>query len=131
MSKIIDDLKYASSHEWARVENDGSVTIGITDHAQALLGDIVFIELPEVERTVNASEEAGVVESVKAASDIYSPISGTIIAVNEKLTDAPEQVNSDPYGDGWIFRLQPTDQAELSKLLDAESYAKQVEAEGH
>lgn len=131
MSQIPDQLKYASSHEWARLDSDGYVTVGITDHAQALLGDIVFIELPEPDQEVNAGGEAGVVESVKAASDIYSPISGTIVTINQALSDAPERVNSDPYGEGWLFRVQPSDESELEKLLGAESYAKQVAAEGH
>ncbi|MCF7201222.1 glycine cleavage system protein GcvH [Pseudomonas oligotrophica] len=121
MSNIPSDLRYASSHEWARLEADGSVSVGISDHAQEALGDVVFVELPEVGRSLSAGQEAGVVESVKAASDIYAPVSGEVIAINEALTDAPEQVNGDPYG-SWFFRLQPSDPAELEKLLDAAAY---------
>lgn len=123
MSDFPDDLRYAATHEWVRVEEDGSITVGITDHAQELLGDIVFIELPEEGATVSAQEEVSVVESVKAASDIYAPLSGEIIAVNEDLADSPETVNSDPYGEGWLFRILPSNMAELDELLDAEAYA--------
>ncbi|MBC6906445.1 glycine cleavage system protein GcvH [Saccharophagus sp. K07] len=122
MSEIRSELKYLSSHEWARIEDDGTVTIGITDHAQAALGDVVFVELPEVGTTVNAGQEAGVVESVKAASDIYSPVSGEVIAINERLVDAPETINSSPYDDGWFFKVQPDDLEELEDALDAEAY---------
>ena len=103
MSELRDELKYLPSHEWARVESDGTVTVGITDHAQAALGDVVFVETPEVGSLVSAGEEAGVVESVKAASDIFSPITGEVIAVNEQLEDEPETVNSSPYDDGWFY----------------------------
>ncbi len=130
MSKLPPELKYTRSHEWARLEKDGSVTIGITDHAQELLGDVVFLELPELKKQLSAGAEAGVVESVKAASDIYAPISGTIIATNSALATSPEIINSDPYGEGWIFRVQPTDAAELKNLLTAEAYAE-ITAEGH
>ena len=126
MSDIPSELKYASSHEWARVEDDGSVTIGITDHAQNLLGDVVYVELPELEAEVASSDEIAVVESVKAASDIYAPISGTILAVNENLEERPELVNEDPYGDGWMFRLQPSAIDEMDNLLEAESYGNEV-----
>ncbi len=122
MSQTPSELKYASSHEWARLEEDGTVTVGISDHAQDALGDVVFVELPEVGNTLAAGEEAGVVESVKAASDIYAPIGGEVLAVNEQLEDEPETVNSDPYNDGWIFKLQPTDSSELDALLNAEDY---------
>ena len=122
MSQTPPELKYASSHEWARLEEDGTVTVGISDHAQDALGDVVFVELPEVGNTLAAGEEAGVVESVKAASDIYAPIGGEVLAVNEQLEDEPETVNSDPYNDGWIFKLQPTDSSELDALLNAEDY---------
>lgn len=122
MSNIPADLRYAASHEWARLEADGSVTVGISDHAQEALGDVVYVELPEVGSHLNAGQEAGVVESVKAASDIYAPISGEVIAVNQVLTDSPEQVNSDPYG-SWFFKLQPSNAAELDKLLDAPAYS--------
>lgn len=129
MSKYPDDLKYASSHEWARLEEDGTVTVGITSHAQDLLGDIVFVQLPEVGSTVSARDEISVVESVKAASDIYSPVSGNIIAVNEALEDAPETINASPYGEGWLCRLQPSDESELDELLDADAYSDICEAE--
>ncbi|MDP2379552.1 MAG: glycine cleavage system protein GcvH, partial [Pseudohongiella sp.] len=108
MSDFPDDLKYAATHEWLRLEEDGTVTMGISDHAQELLGDIVFIELPEEGKVVDAKQEISVVESVKAASDIYAPISGEIIAVNEDLVDAPETVNTAPYTDGWICRILPS-----------------------
>jgi glycine cleavage system H protein len=126
MSEIRSELKYLSSHEWARVEDDGTVTIGITDHAQAALGDVVFVELPEVGATVTAGQEAGVVESVKAASDIYSPISGEVIAINERLADAPETINSAPYDEGWFFKVQPDDLEELENALDAEAYQASI-----
>jgi glycine cleavage system H protein len=131
MSEIPNELKYASSHEWARLEEDGSVTVGITDHAQQALGDVVYVEHPEVGQTVSAGSEAGVVESVKAASDIYAPVSGTIAAVNDALEDAPETVNQDPYGDGWFFRIEPDDAGELDDLLDAEAYGDLCEADDH
>lgn len=129
MSNIPEDLKYASSHEWVRVDDEGVATIGISDHAQSALGDIVFVELPELGATVNAKDEVAVVESVKAASDIYSPVSGEIIAVNEALMDAPETVNSVPYDDGWFFKVKISDQAELDELMDAEAYTDHVENE--
>ncbi len=122
MSTIPADLRYAASHEWARLEADGSITVGITDHAQEALGDVVYVELPEVGASLAAGQEAGVVESVKAASDIYAPIGGEVIAVNEALGDNPELVNADPYAN-WFFKLQPSDAAELDKLLDAAGYA--------
>ena len=122
MSEMPSELKYARTHEWARLEDDGTVTVGITDHAQHALGDVVFVELPEVGADITAGSEAGVVESVKAASDIYAPVSGEVIAINEKLVDVPETINGDPYGDGWFFRLRPSDEAELEELLDAEGY---------
>lgn len=125
MSQVLSELRYARSHEWARVEDDGTVTVGISDHAQEALGDVVFVELPEKGAELSAGDEAGVVESVKAASDIYAPISGTVVAVNSALEDAPETVNADPYQDGWFFRLQPEDVTEVeSLLLDAESYQR-------
>lgn len=131
MSDIPTELRYARSHEWARLEEDGTVTVGITDHAQDALGDVVFVELPEVGVPVAAGEEAGVVESVKAASDIYAPVSGTVVAVNDALQESPEKVNEDPYGDGWFFRLQPDDPADLDDLLDAEGYAEVLESDEH
>jgi glycine cleavage system H protein len=122
MSQTPAELKYAGSHEWARLEDDGTVTVGISDHAQEELGDVVFVELPEVGAHLEAGEEAGVVESVKAASDIYAPLSGEVIAVNGALEDAPEQVNTDPYTDGWFFQLKLSDANELKDLLSAEDY---------
>ena len=122
MSNSPSELRYASSHEWARLEDDGTVTVGITDHAQAALGDVVFVELPEVGNTYSAGEEIGVVESVKAASDIYAPIAGEVIAVNEALADSPEVINESPYDDGWFFKLQPSEVGELDNLMDAEAY---------
>ncbi|MGH8380416.1 glycine cleavage system protein GcvH [Pseudomonas sp.] len=121
MSNIPADLRFAESHEWAKLEADGTVTVGISDHAQEALGDVVFVELAEVGKVFAAGDAAGVVESVKAASDIYAPVSGEVIAVNEALADSPESLNSDPYA-SWIFKLQPSDKAELDKLLDAAGY---------
>ncbi|MGE8395860.1 glycine cleavage system protein GcvH [Pseudomonas sp. BIGb0427] len=121
MSNIPADLRFAESHEWARLEADGSVTVGISDHAQEALGDVVFVELAEVGKVFAAGDAAGVVESVKAASDIYAPVSGEVIAVNEALADSPEELNNDPYA-SWIFKLKPSDKAELDKLLDAAGY---------
>lgn len=129
MSQTPNELKYAKSHEWARLEEDGSVTIGITDHAQDALGDVVFVELPEVGATLAASDEAGVVESVKAASDIYAPVSGEVTAINDQLEEAPETVNADPYNDGWFFKLQPSDTTELEALMSAEDYQQQCDEE--
>ncbi len=127
MSNVPGDLKYISSHEWIREEDDGTVTIGITDHAQELLGDIVYVELPDIDSEVALEDEVAVVESVKAASDIFAPLSGTIIEVNEDLVDTPEIVNSSPYDDGWMFKMQPSEPSELDGLLDAESYQNEVE----
>ena len=124
MSNIPAELKYTGSHEWVEVMADGNVRVGITDHAQALLGDMVYVEVPEVGRGVAAKEECAVVESVKAASDVYSPISGEIVEVNEALADAPELINSSAYGDGWIMIIKPTDSAELDALLTADAYAE-------
>ncbi len=121
MSNIPADLRFAESHEWARLEADGTVTVGISDHAQEALGDVVFVELTEVGKVFAAGDAAGVVESVKAASDIYSPVSGEVIAINEDLADAPESLNETPY-QAWIFKLKPSDSAELAKLLDAAGY---------
>ncbi len=129
MSDTPSELKYTSSHEWARVEEDGSVTVGISDHAQQLLGDMVFVELPELETAVNVGAECAVVESVKSASDVYSPVSGEIIAVNTDLGDSPALVNSDPYGDGWLFQVQPNDKTELDDLMDADTYQSQTSDE--
>ena len=126
MSNIPAELRYLSSHEWLRVEDDGTAVVGITDHAQDAMGDLVFVETPELGSTVSASEEAGVVESVKAASDIYAPVSGEIVAINESLEEAPETVNQDPYGDGWMFRIKMSDAAEVEKMLSADDYAEMI-----
>ena len=122
MSQLPAELKYAASHEWARLEGD-VVTVGITDHAQDALGDLVFVELPSVGDVVSAGQEAGVVESVKAASDIYAPVSGEIIAINDALVDAPEIVNTEPYAGGWLYQIKISEAAELDELLSAEEYA--------
>ncbi len=129
MSQTPSELKYAASHEWARLEEDGTITVGISDHAQEALGDVVFVELPEVGTSLAAGDEAGVVESVKAASDIYAPVAGEVIAVNEQLEEEPETVNSDPYNDGWFFKLQPVDAGELDGLLGAEDYRARCDEE--
>ena len=123
MKNIPGDLKFLSSHEWARVESDGTITIGISDHAQDLLGDIVFVELPEVGQTLDAETDAAIVESVKAASDVYSPLSGEVIEVNSLLEDQPEIINSSPYEDGWFYKLTPSDLSELDNLLSPEDYS--------
>lgn len=122
MSNIPKELKYASTHEWVRNEGDGIFTVGITEHAQDLLGDMVFVELPEVGANVAAGDDVAVCESVKAASDIYAPIAGEIVEVNEDLEDAPETVNNDPFGDGWLFKIKAEDPSEVESLLDAEGY---------
>ena len=123
MSNIPADLRYAKSHEWAKVESDGSVTIGITDYAQNSLGDITYVQVPKVGATLKAGETFGVVESVKAASDLYAPIDGTVLAVNGALDSAPETVNRAPYGEGWMMKLKPSDPAAVNALLDAAAYA--------
>ncbi|MCG6815401.1 glycine cleavage system protein GcvH [Moraxella catarrhalis] len=122
MSNIPADLKYVASHEWLKLEDDGIITVGITDHAQDLLGDVVFVELPEVGRTVSADEEIAVVESVKAASDVYAPIAGEIVEINDELVDSPELANEDPYGKAWFFKIKPTNVADYDDLLSAEEY---------
>jgi glycine cleavage system H protein len=127
MSDLPGDLKFLSSHEWARVESDGTITIGISDHAQDLLGDIVFVELPEVGQSVDAENDTAIVESVKAASDIYSPLSGEVIEVNSLLEDQPEIINSSPYEDGWFYKLTPSDLGELDNLLSPEDYSEVCE----
>ena len=129
MSDIPAELKYAKSHEWVRHEDDGTVTIGITDHAQGQLGDMVYVELPEVGGHVDAGEACAVVESVKAASDVYAPVSGEVVEVNDQLTESPELVNKDPYGEGWLIKVQPEDPAQLEELMDAEAYGAIVEAD--
>ncbi|MEY1229379.1 glycine cleavage system protein GcvH [Proteus terrae] len=129
MSQIPSELKYAQSHEWIRSEGNGEYTIGITEYAQELLGDMVFVDLPEVGREVAAGDDCAVAESVKAASDIYSPLSGEIIAVNEELDGSPELVNSAPYGEGWLFRIKANNESELDDLLDAAGYQELVDSE--
>ena len=129
MSNVPSDLRYTKSHEWVRIEGDGTVTIGITEHAQDLLGDLVFVETPEVGANIGAGDDCAVVESVKAASDVYAPLTGEVIESNETLADAPETINSDPYGDGWIFKLKISDEGELDDLLDADAYNEQIAAE--
>ena len=128
MSELPDNVKYLSSHEWVKLEEDGTVTVGISDHAQDLLGDIVFVELPEVGQQLNAEEEAAVVESVKAASDVFSPISGEVTEINEKLIDKPEVVNASPYEDGWFYKMKPQDLSSLEGLLSPEEYANSQES---
>ncbi|GAC23669.1 glycine cleavage system H protein [Paraglaciecola mesophila KMM 241] len=129
MSNIPSDLRYATTHEWVRPEGDGTFTVGISEHAQELLGDMVFVELPDVGATVSAGDDIAVAESVKAASDVYAPIGGEIVGVNEDLEDSPELVNSDPYGDGWLFRIKADDADEVEGLLDAEGYQNSIEEE--
>lgn len=126
MSNIPAELKYVASHEWLRQEDDGTITVGITEHAQDLLGDIVYVELPEVGENVSADDEIAVVESVKAASDVYAPISGEIVAINEELEDAPETINTDPYGDGWFFRIKPDNSEDFDGLLSADDYKNEL-----
>jgi glycine cleavage system H protein len=132
MQEIPGDLKFMKSHEWARVEDKGTVTVGISDHAQGLLGDLVYVELPSVGDTVKAGNAVAVVESVKAASDVYAPVSGEIVAVNEALPDKPETINEDAYGDGWIFVIKPDNLAEEQEdLLDPDAYAELIENDEH
>lgn len=130
MSEIPAELKYTKTHEWVRQEGQGDLTVGITDQAQEMLGDIVYIELPEIGTTVRASVECMVIESVKAASDVYAPVEGEIIEVNTSLTDQPELINQKSYDDGWLFRLRPNNTADLDRLLDAKGYADMIAAEG-
>ena len=127
MSDIPGDLKFLSSHEWVRVEPDGSVTIGISDHAQDLLGDIVFVELPDIGQSIDAETDAAIVESVKAASDVYSPISGEVTEINSILEDQPEIINSSPYEDGWFYKMMPSDLRETDNLLSPEDYSEVCE----
>ncbi|MEJ2529075.1 MAG: glycine cleavage system protein GcvH [Gammaproteobacteria bacterium] len=131
MSKLPTELKYAKTHEWVRDEGDGTVTVGITDHAQGQLGDLVFVDLPEVGDSVEAGADCAVVESVKAASDVYSPVSGEIVAANSLLADSPEVVNESAFGDGWMFKVKMSDASELNNLLDAEGYSAVVAEEEH
>lgn len=127
MSSIPSELRYASTHEWVRPEGDGVFTVGITEHAQELLGDMVFLDLPDVGDEVNTGDDVAVAESVKAASDVYAPISGEVVEVNEELEDSPELVNSDPYGDGWLYKIKATDASEVDGLLDAEGYQESID----
>ncbi|MBN4078750.1 glycine cleavage system protein GcvH [Gammaproteobacteria bacterium AH-315-C21] len=131
MSDIPTQIKYTKSHEWVEILDDGTVRIGITDHAQDLLGDMVFVELPEVGDEIIAGEESAVVESVKAASDVYSPLSGEITAINEAVTETPEIVNQSPYKGGWLFELKPSAETEIDDLLDADAYNELAEADSH
>jgi glycine cleavage system H protein len=131
MSEIPGDLRFLKSHEWARMEDNGHVTIGISDHAQGLLGDLVYVELPEVGDDVTAGAAVAVVESVKAASDVYSPVSGKVISVNAALADKPETINEDAYGEGWILVVQPEDAEQLNELLSPDDYSELLEGEDH
>lgn len=127
MSDIPSELRYTKSHEWVRIEDDGNVTVGITEHAEETLGEVVFVELPETGEIVEASDEIAVVESVKAAADLYTPVSGEVITTNDALLDAPEVINEDPYGEGWFFRIKLQNDLELDDLLDASGYAELLE----
>ena len=127
MSNVPTELKYTASHEWVRAEGEGVYSVGITEHAQELLGDMVFIDLPEVGTSFDAGDDCAVAESVKAASDIYAPISGEIVAINDELEGAPERVNSAPYSEGWLFRIKATDEAQIAGLLDAAAYESSIE----
>lgn len=127
MSELPGDLRYTEEHEWLRQEEDGTVTVGITDHAQSALGDLVYVELPEVGQSVEAGGDMAVVESVKAASDVYAPVSGEVVAVNDDLSDDPEKVNADPYGDGWIVRLKPSGDGETLSPDDYQSFLDQLD----
>lgn len=129
MSALPEQLFYSETHEWVRLEEDGSLTLGITDHAQELLGDMVFVELPEVESQLAQNAECAVVESVKAAADVYSPVAGVVVETNDALNEQPELVNQDPYGAGWLFRMQPDDPAELERLLNAVDYQQLIDDE--
>ncbi|MDQ3288355.1 MAG: glycine cleavage system protein GcvH [Pseudomonadota bacterium] len=131
MSEIPGDLKFLKSHEWARVEDDGSVTVGISDHAQGLLGDLVYVELPNVGDRIEAGNACAVVESVKAASDVYAPVTGTVISVNDALSDKPETINEDAYGEGWIYVLKMEEPEQLEELLAPDDYAELLEDEDH
>ncbi|AWT49458.1 glycine cleavage system protein H [Psychrobacter sp. YP14] len=126
MSNVPSELKYVASHEWLRLEDDGTVTVGITDHAQEALGDIVYVELPDVGDTVAVDDEVAVVESVKAASDVYAPLTGEVVAINEALEDDPEVINTDPYGEGWMYRIKPDNADDFESLLSAEEYQAEL-----
>jgi glycine cleavage system H protein len=129
LSELPGDLLYTTEHEWLRREDDGSVTIGVTDHAQAALGDFVYVELPEVGQDIDSGGDMAVVESVKAASDVYAPLDGSVVAVNEELADDPEKINADPYGDGWIVRLQPNESIDESALMTPDAYQELLDQE--
>ncbi|CAK0757388.1 glycine cleavage system H protein [Gammaproteobacteria bacterium] len=129
MIEAFGDYRYTKTHEWVRHEQDGTVTVGITAHAEDLLGDMVYVQLPEIGRTLAAGEECGVVESVKAASDIYSPLAGEVVAVNDSLDSTPESINNDPYGEGWILRLRPANPVDMDALMEREAYAAMVAEE--
>ena len=131
MSNIPQELKYTQSHEWVRTEDDGSITVGITEHAQGLLGDMVFVELPDVDDEFEAEQECAVVESVKAASDVLCPVEGAIIAINEELDESPEQINVNAYHEGWLFRMTPSKPGDVDELMNAEAYTELVESEEH
>jgi glycine cleavage system H protein len=131
MSNVPEELRYTKTHEWVRQESDGTLTVGITEHAQSLLGDMVFIDLPEVGGLLNTGDDCAVVESVKAASDVYCPVAGEVVEVNEALADTPEIINQDAYGDGWLFKLTPEDEGEWETLLDSASYQEVIDAETH
>ena len=131
MSEIPGDLKFLKSHEWVRADGDNKVTVGISDHAQQLLGDLVYVELPGVGDSVEAGNAAAVVESVKAASDVYAPVSGTVVAVNDALSDKPETINEDAFGDGWLFQVELSDADQLNELLNADAYSESLEDDDH
>jgi glycine cleavage system H protein len=131
MSEIPGDLKFLKSHEWARVEDSGRITVGISDHAQGLLGDLVYVELPNVGDSLEQGAAAAVVESVKAASDVYAPVAGTVVEVNAALSDKPETINEDAYGEGWLFVIEASEPEQLKELLSPDDYAQLLEDEGH
>jgi len=131
MSNVPGDLKFTQSHEWVKIDDEGIATVGITDHAQNLLGELVYVELPEVGVDIHTGQEVGVVESVKAAADIYCPLSGEIVVVNDSLVQNPELINSDPYGDGWIYKIKPFDETDLETLLSADAYQELLDSEAH
>ncbi|MEJ2141113.1 MAG: glycine cleavage system protein GcvH [Gammaproteobacteria bacterium] len=131
MSNVPTELRYTKTHEWVARNDDGTLTVGITEHAQGLLGDMVFVEVPEEGSTFGAGDDCAVVESVKAASDVYAPVAGEVTEGNEVLADAPETINNDPYGDGWIFKIQPEDEGEYNELMDSDAYAEMIAEEEH
>ncbi|MEE9421874.1 MAG: glycine cleavage system protein GcvH [Gammaproteobacteria bacterium] len=131
MSEAPDDLRYTKSHEWVRQNDDGTITVGITDNAQDQLGDMVYVEVPEIDKELEAEDACAVVESVKAASDIYAPVAGTVVEANEDLADSPEVVNQDPFGAGWIIKIRPVDSSAIDLLMDANAYQAFIEDEDH